>query len=460
MPHHLPGVTCQIRDSGTILQMGRLATSSDVSVMRVGFERESRSIPVFEGESSIAMRLCERIWQYRQESEKSSVQSARRWRFEFETPLETSDPIRPGHVMVIAQEPYSEAWLQLAVFRKGFPHSSSGHRIPIVPKLERNENPIDWLEAHEEYDRWGSRSKLVAGISQPSGLSRDSPSNRRAGALILGVCPDVDGIVNEIWHSEGIQSLLNKTHENRIIVSGHLKSTQQLLPEVIDAASAVMGLSIQQALAGPLNSPEQWIGRPVWQLASLIYKNHLSSLDRAARRRSRGGADKQGASVGNPLVRYVQSFRVMPIEYYSCFISYSNSDLGFVERLYNDLQSRRLKCWFAPEDLKIGDPFTERIEESIRLHDKLLLVLSEASVKSPWVEREVAAAMERERRQDRLVLVPVRIDDAVMTSDRAWAAEIRRNRHIGDFRLWKDDAIYERSLSRLLRDLKTGRRAD
>ena len=128
--------------------MGRLATGTGVSVMRAGFERGSRIIPVFEGESSLAMRLCERIWQHRQESEKSRVQSARRWRFEFEMPLDASDPIRPGHVMVIAQEPYSEAWLQLAVFRKGFPHSSSRHGTPIVPKLERNENPtVMTLEA-------------------------------------------------------------------------------------------------------------------------------------------------------------------------------------------------------------------------------------------------------------------------------------------------------------------------
>jgi hypothetical protein len=31
---------------------------------------------------------------------------------------------------------------------------------------------------------------------------------------------------------------------------------------------------------------------------------------------------------------------------------------------------------FAPEDLKIGDRFRQRIDDAIRLHDKLLLIVS------------------------------------------------------------------------------------
>lgn len=75
------------------------------------------------------------------------------------------------------------------------------------------------------------------------------------------------------------------------------------------------------------------------------------------------------------------------IQFYSCFISYSSKDHPFAERLYTDLQNKGVRCWFAPEDLKIGEKFRDRIDESIRLHDKLLLILSENSVSSPWVGR-------------------------------------------------------------------------
>ena len=113
-----------------------------------------------------------------------------------------------------------------------------------------------------------------------------------------------------------------------------------------------------------------------------------------------------------------------------------------------------MRCWFAPEDLKIGDRFQERIEESIRVHDKLLLVLSENSVVSPWVEREVQAAFEREDRSGKPVLFPIRVDEAVMEATQAWAADIRRTRHIGEFGNWREHESYKKGLERLLRDLK------
>jgi hemerythrin superfamily protein len=42
----------------------------------------------------------------------------------------------------------------------------------------------------------------------------------------------------------------------------------------------------------------------------------------------------------------------------------------------------------------------------------------------------------------------------VMETDEVWAAEIRRTRHIGDFRKWKDHDEYQKAFGRLMRDLK------
>ena len=103
-----------------------------------------------------------------------------------------------------------------------------------------------------------------------------------------------------------------------------------------------------------------------------------------------------------------------PIQFYSCFLSYSSKDQEFAERLYADLQQKHVRCWFAPEDMKIGERIRPRIDEAIRVHDKLLLVLTESSMKSAWVEKEVETAFEKERKQSRTVLFPIRLDDAVM----------------------------------------------
>lgn len=143
-----------------------------------------------------------------------------------------------------------------------------------------------------------------------------------------------------------------------------------------------------------------------------------------------------------------------PIDYYTCFISYSSKDEDFAKRLYADLQAVRVRCWFAPEDMKIGDRIRPRIDESIRKYDKLLLILSQYSVSSKWVEFEVEVATDKEQEGKPSVLFPVRLDNSVMESTTAWAAHIKRTRHIGDFTHWKNHDDYQRAFTRLLRDLK------
>ena len=153
-------------------------------------------------------------------------------------------------------------------------------------------------------------------------------------------------------------------------------------------------------------------------------------------------------------IEYVRSLVGKPIDYYSCFISYSSKDHAFAERLYADLQAKGVRCWYATHDMRIGDEIRSRIDESIRLHDKLLLVLSEHSIASRWVQKEVETAFEQEQQRNKLVLFPIKLDDVVMTTSQAWAGDLRRMRHIGDFTQWKDHDHYQKAFNRLLRDLK------
>lgn len=164
----------------------------------------------------------------------------------------------------------------------------------------------------------------------------------------------------------------------------------------------------------------------------------------------------RGAGVPEPFIANMRALvaAMEPIQFYSCFISYSSKDQEFANRLHADLQQKGVRCWFAPEDMKIGDRIRPRIDEAIRVHDKLLLVLTENSMKSAWVEKEVETAFEKERRQGRTVLFPIRLDDAVMEAEEAWAADIRRTRHIGDFCGWKEHDKYKEAFERLMRDLK------
>ena len=101
-------------------------------------------------------------------------------------------------------------------------------------------------------------------------------------------------------------------------------------------------------------------------------------------------------------------------------------------------------------------------DESIRVFDKVMVVLSRESIQSPWVEDEVEAALERERKDKdkRVVLFPIRLDDEVMDTKQAWAASLHRRRHVGDFRQWKDHDAFKNGFDRLLRDLKAEKAVD
>jgi TIR domain/Pentapeptide repeats (8 copies) len=164
----------------------------------------------------------------------------------------------------------------------------------------------------------------------------------------------------------------------------------------------------------------------------------------------------RGVGLPDSFIEYLPSLLNQPIQMYSCFISYSSKDHEFAERLHADLQNKGVRCWFAPHDLPIGAKTWDTIDEAIRLRDKLLLILSGNSIASDWVEDEVNKAFAEERERNRLVLFPVRIDDAVMVTSEPWARKLLDQRHIGDFHQWKDHDAYQKELERLLRDLTVG----
>jgi hypothetical protein len=115
----------------------------------------------------------------------------------------------------------------------------------------------------------------------------------------------------------------------------------------------------------------------------------------------------RGCGLPENLIIYFPSLLNPPIQYYSCFISYSTKDQDFAERLHNDLQNKGVRCWFAPDAMKGGRKLHEQIDKAIRDYDRLLLILSEHSMGNEWVKTEIAHAREKEATRGRQVLFPI-----------------------------------------------------
>jgi hypothetical protein len=170
----------------------------------------------------------------------------------------------------------------------------------------------------------------------------------------------------------------------------------------------------------------------------------------------------RGCGLPDKLIEYLPSILNEAIQFYSCFISYSTEDEPFAERLHADLQNNGVRCWFAPHHIQAGKKIHEQIDEAIRLYDRLLLVISDHSMKSRWVKTEIANARKKELTQHRQVLFPIRLVE--YEAIRPWklfdadvgddsASEIREY-FIPDFSRWKDHDAYRASFDHLLHDLK------
>ena len=108
-----------------------------------------------------------------------------------------------------------------------------------------------------------------------------------------------------------------------------------------------------------------------------------------------------------------------------------------------------------------GKKIYDQIKDAIQLFDRLLIVLSEESMKSEWVASEVRAARNRERAENRRILFPVSI--VPFANIRQWecfdsdtgkdlAVEIREY-FVPDFSQWEDDKHFDTQLQHLLRGL-------
>src|SRR4029453_15657167 len=170
----------------------------------------------------------------------------------------------------------------------------------------------------------------------------------------------------------------------------------------------------------------------------------------------------RGCGLPDIMIDYLPSLLNEPIQLYSCFISYAHQDEPFVKRLYDTLQGKGVRCYYAPENMRGGRKIHEQIDEAIRVYDKLLLVLSDHSMNSEWVKTEIANARRREVTQKRQILFPIRL--VGFEKIRNWtcfdadtgkdsAREIREY-FIPDFSNWKDNDSFEQAFTRLLRDLK------
>ncbi len=103
------------------------------------------------------------------------------------------------------------------------------------------------------------------------------------------------------------------------------------------------------------------------------------------------------------LFRETASSRQKP----TVLLSYSHSDKPMVRALARFLWDSGIVPWMDEGELSYGDSLIERLRGAIDTVDLVLALLSESSVKSHWVKRELDIAMNREIEDRRITVIPI-----------------------------------------------------
>ena len=80
------------------------------------------------------------------------------------------------------------------------------------------------------------------------------------------------------------------------------------------------------------------------------------------------------------------------------FISYSRKDIHFARRLAGDLENAGFDVWWDISDLKGGDDWVRFIPAAIEASQYFVVLLSQNSIQSEWVEKEYSYAIRHRKK--------------------------------------------------------------
>lgn len=93
------------------------------------------------------------------------------------------------------------------------------------------------------------------------------------------------------------------------------------------------------------------------------------------------------------------------------FLSHNKSDKRFVRRLAHNLELHGVKVWVDEAEIRVGDSLIQRISDGLLGAQFLGVVLSQNSVTSSWVQRELEIATTREISGHRVCVLPILYKD-------------------------------------------------
>ena len=156
---------------------------------------------------------------------------------------------------------------------------------------------------------------------------------------------------------------------------------------------------------------------------------------------------------------FVQKYRAIS-EAKSFFISYSFKDSVVAEQLADRLGRRGCTVWFAPSNMQAGATIAQQLHGGLYEADVLLVLVSESSIGSDWVKREILEFYRFQKQHPERRLCPLRLDNAWSAGldlgsdgDAVEASKWFRAHFAPDFSQWRDPISFSAVFDQVARDL-------
>jgi CxxC motif-containing protein len=96
------------------------------------------------------------------------------------------------------------------------------------------------------------------------------------------------------------------------------------------------------------------------------------------------------------------------------FLSHSSIDKPFIRQLAADLTKENILVWLDEQQIKVGDSINDKISQGLAESDYFVIALSDNSINSEWVKKELNSALIDEIEAKKVKVFPIKLSDCVI----------------------------------------------
>jgi len=93
------------------------------------------------------------------------------------------------------------------------------------------------------------------------------------------------------------------------------------------------------------------------------------------------------------------------------FLSHSSKDKSFVRQLAADLTNQNILVWLDEQQISVGDSINDKVSQGLAESDYFVIAISENSLNSEWVKKELNSALIDEIESKKVKVLPIKLSD-------------------------------------------------